>query len=640
MGRRHFTQYDGPRAAPDNNPAESAFQTGMLSPRDKIAQIDDASVAFITMKKHAQNKEAVSADWVLKTVRSGAEKASPQRVAQFAHRMVQGPGSSHRLAGQAAISGLAEKAKVAGLMSAAKGVGTKAMGMAKKNPAMAGAAIGAAGGAVAGGPDHRLGGAVAGAGLGAAAAHGGNKMVANRAAAHAAEDKALAGEVRKLNPMGGGGMARGTGMSAPVQHQPVPQSAAGARNQQAFQSHVDSMMSGKAPPPKMQAQMPAASPSQGAPTVASRPAPQPQPAPAAVQPSQTVAAPGLGGQSPVALQAARSELRAGGGQPIYGVGQAPGATAAPTGAKSQAAKTQVLPTDWSWQQAYQKTAFASLPPFVVADDSLNAASGGGSSAVKKASLSSDVSFLTTHAPKHRIPGLSAIIGLIDDAAQIGRQKIQSEFNRKSNEREKHASPYDNSTLFDMKQRAADKYPERVSPIESIRTDFKKAIQFISDKVHDLRSNYAQPKVAMQLVLQHQAMLDAHEFRAHREKIAAEVGLDMKEMARLGGMPKQLMSARGAGAAGLGAIIGGGMGYLGSRSRPELGGKSKAEVELGAARDRQPQKPEGIGPTIGKHVTNIHADVAEQMRKHPVAATLAGAGVGAGLALRVASMLGK
>lgn len=58
-------------------------------------------------------------------------------------------------------------------LSALGGIATKALGMAKANPALAGAALGAGAGALAGGPEHRLSGALGGAALGGAAGHAG-----------------------------------------------------------------------------------------------------------------------------------------------------------------------------------------------------------------------------------------------------------------------------------------------------------------------------------------------------------------------------------------------------------------------------------------------------------------------------------
>lgn len=564
MGRQNqFKSYEEPIRTefrePDSRDVEN-FYDGLTGRKDKVAQLTDASVAFITMKKHAQTKCAKCGSAMTK------EKCS---------NVDCGPGEM----------------KMAGIISAAKGVGTKAMNAggkafgavgnaAKANPAVAGAALGAATGAVAGGPDHRLGGAVLGAGAGAAVGHGAGKLMGRAA------------------------------KSAPASMHPtanLPTPAAGSAPPGTARRFVDATAA--APPPPGARTSGLAEPGR-APTVPSGPAPAPA---KASMPA------GLANQSPEAIAQAQQQLAAGS---IPGVGQVRGTGPVPGYVIQNPAQTQVLP-------ALKKQ--ASLPPFAVAADSSNAASSGGSSASVKTAF-----------PKVKIPS-STLMHIFEESVDIGRIKLQKELARHSMDKEKKASPYDDTPLMDLKQRAADKYPERVSPIESIRTDFKKAIQFIADKVHDLRServSIAQPKLAMQNILQYEIPLDAGEFRAHREKVASEVGISMKEMASAGGMPKQLMTPQGAGFAGVGALIGGGLGYIGSRGKPELGGKSKAEVELAAARDRQPEKPDGIGAAIGKHVVNIHADVAEQMRKHPVIATLTGAGVGAALALRVASMLGK
>jgi hypothetical protein len=65
-----------------------------------------------------------------------------------------------------ALSGMASK-----VIGAAKPIASKALGMAASHPELAGAAVGAAGGALAGGPDHRLSGALGGAAVGAGAGH-------------------------------------------------------------------------------------------------------------------------------------------------------------------------------------------------------------------------------------------------------------------------------------------------------------------------------------------------------------------------------------------------------------------------------------------------------------------------------------
>lgn len=670
MGRRYdFKTYEEPIRTeyrePDSRDVENFYDGLTSSPRDKVAQLTDASVAFITMKKHAQTKCAKCGSAMMK------EKCS---------NVDCGPGQM----------------KAAGLISAAKGVGTKAMNMggkalgaAKANPALAGAAVGAAGGAIAGGPDHRLGGAMAGAGLGAAAGHGAGKLMARAKPAAPAT-------------------------MHPTANLPTP--ASGSAPPGTARRFVDATAA--APPPPGARTTGLAEPGR-APTVASGPAPQPgapgrgylsgdkiAPDPNyAFQPNRAeiphgpmeswpkstpVSSPGLRNQSPEAVAQAQQQLAAGS---VPGVGQVRGTGPVPGYVPPPVQQTQVLPALQKQANAFdvlrgigsgavrtvakpiahaadaldpmsrgklpgyvsgevgktigsagalvgagavghhlgKREKKAAWLPFAVAVDSSNAASSGESSALAKTAF-----------PKIKIPS-STIMHIFEESVDIGRIKLQKELARHSMGKEKKASPYDDTPLMDMKQRAADKYPERVSAIESIRTDFKKALQFVADKVHDLRSertNITQPKIAMQSILHYDAPFDAMELRMHREKIASEVGVSMKEMASAGGMPKQLMTPQGAGIAGLGALIGGGLGYLGSRGKPELGGKSKAEVELAAARDRQPEKPDGIGATIGKHVVNIHADVAEQMRKHPVIATLTGAGVGAGLALRVASLLGK
>lgn len=86
-------------------------------------------------------------------------------------------GAQLRKVGAAAGAVLAKTANPLGAIGGAlaglaknPGVG-KALSFAAKNPAMVGAGLGAAGGAIAGGPDHRLSGALGGAALGGAAGH-------------------------------------------------------------------------------------------------------------------------------------------------------------------------------------------------------------------------------------------------------------------------------------------------------------------------------------------------------------------------------------------------------------------------------------------------------------------------------------
>lgn len=81
--------------------------------------------------------------------------------------------------GMGALGSLGTAAK--GLMGPG-GIGQKALSFAAKNPAAVGAGIGAAGGAIAGGPDHRLSGALGGAALGGAAGHMGGKVLSSQGA--------------------------------------------------------------------------------------------------------------------------------------------------------------------------------------------------------------------------------------------------------------------------------------------------------------------------------------------------------------------------------------------------------------------------------------------------------------------------
>lgn len=69
------------------------------------------------------------------------------------------------------LGGMASK-----VIGAAKPLATKALGLAASHPELAGAAVGAGAGALAGGPDHRLSGALAGGALGAGAGHAGRNI--------------------------------------------------------------------------------------------------------------------------------------------------------------------------------------------------------------------------------------------------------------------------------------------------------------------------------------------------------------------------------------------------------------------------------------------------------------------------------
>jgi len=659
---------------PTDDHLRTGFHAALVSHRVKTAQLTDAAMAFLDFKK-----TAVSADWIVNSVRSGSQKATPQRVAQFAHRMMDNKTPGHALAARSAVSGLSEKAKIAGLMGAAKSLG----GMAVKNPHLAGAAIGAAGGAIAGGPKHRLGGAAIGGALGAGAGHMASKL-----------------------PAMGAGVAEAPGVGTRLVHQAQQDVGAAA--------HAAEDKSTAAAVAKLNPNRPA--------TVA------------------PPAASGLANQSPQALSDARQELSGGAGA-VRGVGQAPAAGPAPGYSPPPAAQTQLIPTKGFPQQAPatelgrqnlagfnqhinsmmtgqpspgpMRTAAGTpqasaqtvamkkvkqaawLPPFVVADDSKIAVENGGSSA-KTAAVVSELAQIADHGPAgggFHVPGMGALVGAVDDFANIGRQKLQAMISRRQNRNNQQQHPVtpvgpvkvamvplkralqsaagwgsagavtgaitakpgrrregamigalaggaggaiaptaehhvgkllklaanpDGSPLMDMRQRAAERFPEKVSPIEAIRTDFKSALHLLQDKFHDLgsiRHDLAQPK------------------------LAAAVGLDYKELARLGGMPKQLMNRQGLTTAAAGALIGGGLSYLASRGKKEHGGRSQAEVDYAGAKARQPEHPEGIRKTIGKHVVNMHHDVAEQMRKHPIAATAMGAGAGAGIALKLAPILG-
>ncbi len=94
-----------------------------------------------------------------------------------------------------------EAAGLGGMLSAAAPLAQKALGFAAKNPALAGAAVGAAGGALAGGEGHRLSGALGGAAVGHAAGGIGGRVMGGQSLGQAA--KGYGGTL-----MGGGAPAK------------------------------------------------------------------------------------------------------------------------------------------------------------------------------------------------------------------------------------------------------------------------------------------------------------------------------------------------------------------------------------------------------------------------------------------------
>jgi hypothetical protein len=80
-----------------------------------------------------------------------------------------------------------QAAGLGGMLASAAPLAQKALGFAAKNPAMAGAALGAAGGALAGGEGHRLSGALGGAALGHAAGGIGGRVMGGQSLGQAAK---------------------------------------------------------------------------------------------------------------------------------------------------------------------------------------------------------------------------------------------------------------------------------------------------------------------------------------------------------------------------------------------------------------------------------------------------------------------
>lgn len=506
---------------PSDDHLRTGFHASLVSHRDKTAQMTDAAMSFIEFKKSA------------------------------------------------------------GLMGAVKSIG----GMAAKNPHLTGAAVGAAGGALAGGPNHRLSGAAVGGALGAGAGHVASKMAPVASAAKpavmppaAAKVVGLANQSPEALAAGRAELAGGSSAVKGVGQAPAAGPVTGYTPPATDSAKTQVLQTNRQPAP----------------------APNPNvPAPASEMPNSAWHS-NLGAQNQQNFNSHIQRMMAG--------------TPATAGRTAMGTPHGRMVKKAAW-----------LPPFVVADDSKIAAESGGSSA-KLAAVISELVQMADHSPgRSHIPGMGAVVGVVDDLAQVGRQKLQAMISRRqaqNNQQQpspttKIASGADGSSLMDMRQRAAERFPEKVSPIEAIRTDFKSALQLIQDKVHDLgslRHQFAQPKFAA-------------------------AGLDYKELARAGGMPKQLMSRKGLMIAGVGALLGGGSSLYASRGKKEYGGRSQAEVDFASAKARQPEHPSGIRQAIGKHVVNLHHDVAEQMRKHPVAATAMGAGAGAGIALKLAPLLG-
>ncbi len=543
------------------------------------------------------------------------------------HAAILNQKEKHAQANDAAIAFLGFK-KAAGLMQAAKSLG----GLAMKHPHAAGAAIGAGAGAIAGGPNHRLSGAAVGAGLGAGAGHIASKQMASTAA-HGAHDAANAASLRReLSP--------GTPAAAP--HGPVPKASQTEVLSNRFLPQTGAETGGIQQVRNLNT--PSAVPAPGSVPNTGAMLPWQENTPAAM--GQNLSAhPGMaGGVAPRSAYKARAI--GSGNDPFAGMPKGtpvntPESTAntvalqkhAVGPAPGQAPKNKTVvsgPLTGMPKEAKKK--IASLPSFPVAVDSKSAALSGGSSA-KIASL---VSEMATEGMSHVQPRksffpTSAVIGVLDDAEIVARRKVQEAINRHTNlqhdqnPEEPHvkvATPIDSTPLFDAKQRAADRFPEKITPVEAIRTDFKSALHLLQDKVREI----GQKK---------------HELAGANEKVAADPTASITTgraiLERL--FPKQVLTAEGAGAAIGGGLLGAGMGYLGSRPKKEHGGRSDAEVATEAWKNRQPEKPDGVLPTIGKHVANLHADVAEQMRKHPVASTALGGAAGATIALRLAALAG-
>jgi len=151
-----------PQAGPDA-PAQGAGAMGAV-PAEGVQDNSQgivggktASATAVFFLQHARNSEkwAFADNLGRELARGDAHQIELRKVAVAAGQL---------LAKEAGGLGA-----IAGLLGKAAPMAGKAIGFAAKNPALTGAAIGAAGGALAGGEGHRLSGAVGGAALGAGA---------------------------------------------------------------------------------------------------------------------------------------------------------------------------------------------------------------------------------------------------------------------------------------------------------------------------------------------------------------------------------------------------------------------------------------------------------------------------------------
>lgn len=155
-------------------------QTSLMSEKEAAARFEKAALSNDAITKAVANTVAKGN---LTPERAGRAAALGRKVIAKGSKMLQGGfnsgkttalGTGGSLIRQGSeLTGLASKMAMAKEALDMKGLGATAAKLMKNRNAVmgAGAALGAAGGAIAGGPDHRLSGALGGAAVGAGAGH-------------------------------------------------------------------------------------------------------------------------------------------------------------------------------------------------------------------------------------------------------------------------------------------------------------------------------------------------------------------------------------------------------------------------------------------------------------------------------------
>jgi hypothetical protein len=153
-----------PGGAPPGEPAQGAGAPGPV-PAEGVQDSSQGLQGGVA-KMSAAERVQFSDQFARALARSDFEKAARVEVLLKTGSAAGGLMAKTALPDLAALGGMASKA-----LTAAKPIASKVLGMAAKRPDIAGAALGAGAGALAGGPEHRLSGALGGAALGGAAGH-------------------------------------------------------------------------------------------------------------------------------------------------------------------------------------------------------------------------------------------------------------------------------------------------------------------------------------------------------------------------------------------------------------------------------------------------------------------------------------